>query len=116
MQSYIYVPDSLRTAGREVRMALGGPLAQLPKEDFLRVWCSIVYLFPGLQPDEFVESDGGGPRTLKRFAAEALRRFDAGELTDNELYCYQPALTRIERECDELERAKPWLFQDFFAA
>lgn len=96
-------------------MALGRSLEQLPKEEFLRAWCSVVYLFPGLQPDEFVESDSGGPRTLKRLAVEALRRFKAGELTDNELYCYQPAITRIERECDELERVKPWLFQDHFA-
>jgi hypothetical protein len=116
MQSDIYVPDSLRTAGREVRLALGGPLEQLPKPDFLRAWCSVVYLFPGLDPDEFLESDRCGPRTVKRFAVEARRRFEAGELTDNELYCYQPALTRIGRECDELERVRPWLFQDYFVA
>jgi len=116
MQSYIYVPDSLRTAGREVRLALGSSLERLPKQDFLRAWCSVMYLFPGLHPDEFLESDHGGPRSLRNFAAEARRRFEAGELTDNELYCYQPVITRIVRECDELERVKPWLFEDYFVA
>jgi hypothetical protein len=116
MQSGIFVPDSLRTAGREVRLALGGVMEQLSREDFLRAWCSVIYLFPGLHPDEFLESDRGGPRTLKRFAAEARRRFEAGELADDELYCYETALTRLERECEKLERAKPWLFQDYFVA
>jgi hypothetical protein len=116
MQSYIFVPDSLREAGRELRLALRGPLEQLPKENFLRAWCSVVYLFPGLHPCEFLESTGRGPRKLKGFAAEAVRRFEAGELTDNELYCYQTALIRIVRECDQLERAKPWLLENFFTA
>ena len=35
---------------------------------------------------------------LRRFAAEAWRRADAGELTDSELYCYQACKTRIRRE------------------
>ena len=33
----------------------------------------------------------GWPRVLKRFAAEAWRRADAGELADNELYCTDAA-------------------------
>ena len=35
---------------------------------------------------------------LRRFAAEAWRRADAGELTDNELYCDQAGKTRLRRE------------------
>ena len=90
-----------------MKLALGCSLDRLAKWDFLRAWCSIIYLFPGLHPNEFFEPDSRWPQTLKGFAAEAWRRFEAGELTDNELYCYQAAAIRIERECNELVRAKP---------
>lgn len=114
--SYIYVPDSLHAAGDQVRLALDRSLDGLEKEVFLRAWCSLVYLFPGLHPDEFLDSTRSVPQTLKKFAAEARRRFEAGELTENELYCYQAATTRIQREYNELRRAKPWLFEDHFSA
>jgi hypothetical protein len=52
----------------------------------LRAWCSMAYLFPGLHPDGFEDADSGWPRVLKRFAAEAWRRADAGELADEEMY------------------------------
>ncbi len=113
--SYIYVPDSLRTAGDEVRLALGRSLRQLTKWDFLRAWCSIIYLFPGLQPGDLFEPEGPWPRTLKSFAAEAWRRFDAGEIAADELYCHEVATTRIRREFAELVRDKPWLFETHFS-
>ena len=59
---------------------------KLPRKDFLRAWCSISYLYPGLHPDGFEESGSGWPRTLKPFAAEAWRRAGNGELADEELY------------------------------
>jgi len=52
-----------------------------------RALSSVAYLFPGLHPDGFEAADSGWPRGLKRFAAEAWRRADAGELSDHELYC-----------------------------
>ncbi len=57
--------------------------------DFLRAWCGVAYLFPGLHglhPDGYEYSDSGWPRVLKRFASEAWRRVDASELADDELY------------------------------
>jgi hypothetical protein len=39
-----------------------------------------------LHPDGYDHPDSGWPRALKRFAAEAWRRADAGELADEELY------------------------------
>lgn len=86
MKSAIYVPDSLRSAGHQIRLALAAPLEYAPKAKFVRAWCSLAYLFPGLHPDGFDDSDSGWPRTLKVFAAEAWRRADAGELADDELY------------------------------
>jgi hypothetical protein len=86
MKNSIYIPNRLQSAGRELRLALNQPLAELPTETFVRAWCCVAYLFPGLHPDGFEEADSGWPRVLKRFAAEAWRRADAGELADEELY------------------------------
>jgi hypothetical protein len=77
----------LRSAGRELRLLLARPLEELPHERFVRAWSAIAYLFPGLHPDGYDDADSGWPHTLKRFAAEAWRRADAGELADEELYC-----------------------------
>jgi hypothetical protein len=52
----------------------------------LRAWCVVAYLFPGLHPDGFEDADSGWPRVLKPFAAEAWRRVEVGEITEEELY------------------------------
>ncbi len=102
-----YVHRVLQGAGRggvypqcrsASRIALTDPLERLPKPTFVRAWCAIAYLFPGLHPEGYESPDSGWPRVLRRFAAEAWRRADAGELTDNELYCYQPCMARLRRE------------------
>jgi len=86
MKNSIYIPTSLQAAGREVRLAFRDPLEQLPKENFIRAWSSIAYLFPGLHPDGYEDVDSGWTRVLRCFAAEAWRRADASELADDELY------------------------------
>lgn len=86
MKTSTYTPDSLRSASQQIRLALATPLEQLPKPEFVRAWWSLAYLFPGLHPDGFDDAESGWPRTLKRFAAEAWRRAEAGELADQELY------------------------------
>src|SRR5258708_8125503 len=86
MKSVIYIPDSARDAGAQLRLALVWPLEQLPKSNFVRAWSSIAYLFPGLHPDGYEDADSGWPRVLRRFAAEAWRRAETGELDDAELY------------------------------
>jgi hypothetical protein len=87
MKTFTYVPNSLRSAGRELRLALAHPLEQLSRDQFVRVWSAIAYLFPGLHPDGYDDAESGWPHILKRIAAEAWRRADAGELADEELYC-----------------------------
>jgi hypothetical protein len=86
MENYLYVPDSLRAAGRQIKAALAAPLAEMGRADFLRAWCSVAYLFPGLHPDGFEDNESGWPRVLRRFAAEAWRRAETGEIEDDELY------------------------------
>ena len=58
----------------------------MPKPNYVRAWCALAYFFPSLHPDGWEEPDSGWPRVLLRFAAEAWRRAEAGELSDGELY------------------------------
>jgi hypothetical protein len=86
MKSYIYVPNSLREARCHVRVALADSLDKLTKQNFIRAWSSLAYLYPGLHPDGYEDAENGWPRVLHRFAAEAWRRAKAGKLSDDELY------------------------------
>ena len=84
--SRLCVSIIVRGTGRELRRAFTAQLEQLPKTDFIRAWCAVAYAFPGLHPDGYEDAESGWPRALRRFAAEAWRRADAGELADEELY------------------------------
>lgn len=86
MRSQSYIPNSLRSAGLHLRLALTDSLERLPQPAFVRVWSSLAYLYPGLHPDGYDSADSGWPRVLRRFAAEAWRRTEAGQLADDELY------------------------------
>ncbi|MBL7963723.1 MAG: DNA cytosine methyltransferase [Flavobacteriales bacterium] len=88
-------------------------LKQLDKDEFLRAWRSVAYLYPGLHPDSALDHgptvekreegpnwvmmieprlvtpyyrQSGWPVVLKPLADEAWRRDDAGLLADDELY------------------------------
>lgn len=61
-------------------------LSDLPKEDFVACWSALAYLNPGLHPDGYEDEDSGWPEDLKLYAAEAWRREEAGEMTDEEMY------------------------------
>lgn len=80
------IPESTEVAHRELKLVLGLPLDSLSKERFVRVWCALCYLNPGLHPDGFDESDSGWPDELKPHAIEAWRRMETGELEDEEMY------------------------------
>lgn len=86
MKNSVFIPNCLRVAGRELRLALNKPVKEFSHEQFVRVWCSIAYLFPGLHPDGFDDVESGWPRILRQFADEAWRRAETGELADEELY------------------------------
>jgi hypothetical protein len=86
MSAQIFIPVTLRHAGQHLRACWRLPPAQLSKNDFVRAWSAVAYLFPGLHPDGYDETDSGWPAVLRRFAAEAWRRAEAGELADEELY------------------------------
>lgn len=86
MSAHIYIPASLREAAQHMRAGWQLPPAQMSKNDFVRAWSAVAYLYPGLHPDGFDDLESGWPRALKRFAAEAWRRAESGELEDEELY------------------------------
>jgi len=79
------------------------------KPDFLRAWCAIAYAFPGLHPDGYEDKGSGWPRALRRFAAEAWRRAEAGLISEEELYPSDPQWAglydrMVLREHDEIDR------------
>ena len=86
MNTCVFIPSSLKEAAANLRAGWRGPAAQHSKTDFVRAWSAVAYLFPGLHPDGFDDPDSGWPTALKRFAAEAWQRAEAGELTDETLY------------------------------
>lgn len=109
MESITYVPNSLRSAGRELRHSFADTLERLPHEQFVHVWSAVAYLFPGLHPDGYEDANNGWPRVLRRFAAEAWHRANAGELADEELYPSDAAWSGIfdrmfPHTVDEIER------------
>jgi len=86
MNAQLYIPSSQREAAQCLHAGYQNPPTEISREDFIRVWSSVAYLFPGLHPDGFADKDSGWPRPLKSFAAEAWRRAESGELADGELY------------------------------
>jgi len=98
MKSTIYIPPSCKAADEHLMVALRRGPKTLNKAEFIRAWCSLAYLYPGLHPDGYEDKDSGWPEELKPLAAEAWRRATTGKLTDNELYCYQVCKTRLLRE------------------
>jgi hypothetical protein len=70
---------------------------------------------PRLHPDGYEATGSGWPKHFKPFAAKAWRRFEIGELTDNELYCYQACKARIGLVREEVKQKTPWVLSDHFA-
>lgn len=86
MNSCICIPNSVESATHELAYTIGIPLESLSKLEFVRAWCALSYLNPGLHPDGFEEPDSGWPENLKRYAVEAWRREEMGELAGEEVY------------------------------
>jgi hypothetical protein len=119
MQRQIYIPPSCTTAEKHLEVALNRDLRTLTTSEFVRAWCSLAYLYPGLHPDGYASRGSGWPKALKPVATEAWRRATAGQLTDNQLYCYQASKARLLKDVGIMAleaRKKPWYFTDHFAA
>src|SRR6266481_2091455 len=95
MKRELYIPPSCKAAVKHLAIALRCKLQNLGNAEFVRAWCSLAYLYPGLHPDGYWDKDSGWPKALKPIAAEAWRRARAGQITDNQLYCYQACKARL---------------------
>lgn len=88
-------------------------MRSLPTDEFLRGWHALLFLFPGLHPDNALDhgddieevpteqlglpgfaellsrrhTRSGWPVALELIGQEAWRRYERGELADDELYC-----------------------------
>ena len=82
MSDTIYIPPSLRAAEKHLKQALASDLEKLSKQDFMKAYCSLAYLYPGFHPDGIEDWDG--PKEILKVAQEAWLRAEAGELTDND--------------------------------
>ncbi|MEK7686748.1 MAG: DNA cytosine methyltransferase [Verrucomicrobiota bacterium] len=125
-------PTSRHTAARELeRLARldRRALRALPREEFLQGWHALLFLFPGLHPDNALDhgddieeipteqlglpgferqldrrhTRSGWPVALELIGREAWRRYERGELPDDEFYCVaaqraglEPPTTREE--------------------
>jgi hypothetical protein len=81
-----YIPKSLQEAESLLQAASGTPVRELGEQNFVRAWCSVSFLNPGLHPDDFDAKESGWPRKLRVFAKEAWRRFEAGLINESVLY------------------------------
>jgi len=105
MKDCIYIPPSAATAEGHLRSALASKLETLSKQEFMKAYCSVAFLYPGFHPDDW--EDWEGPAEIKPLLAEAWRRAEAGELTDNELYPYQASKAAIAQARKEVPVQRP---------
>ena len=81
-----YIPESIQDAESHLSRSLSASIEQLPNPEFAKAWSSVCFLNPGLHPDGYEEADSGWPESLRKFAADAWRRFDAGEIGEEVMY------------------------------
>lgn len=101
-------PAAIRQLEEFVESLYMRPISMLVKEEFLKAWWAVGYLHPTLHPDAALENGhelslgpkrgvsfvlepiyvrSGWPVELIPIAREARRRYDAGELREDEYYC-----------------------------
>lgn len=72
-------------------------IALIDKDRFLRHWAAILYLHPGLHPDDYSAVDGGWPCELRLVACDAWRRYELEQLKEEEFYCVAAGQARFQR-------------------
>jgi DNA (cytosine-5)-methyltransferase 1 len=122
------IPSSLKEAAERlmtlVRAADKRQLFRVSREQFLRGWCSVGFLYPDLHPDSALEKGNavsrkspaersrlfriaprlaapfhlhsGWPVAVVPVVREAWRRLKAGQLEERELYCSEAVLASAD--------------------
>jgi DNA (cytosine-5)-methyltransferase 1 len=125
LNAEINVPNSRHVAALELHRLANldrRALRALPAEEFLRGWRALLFLFPGLHPDnaldhgDCVEDEvnhrfsvhsleqlavrryarSGWPVALELIGREAWHRYDGSQITSNELYCSAAQLAGLQ--------------------
>ena len=86
MITQTHIPDSIEDAESHLSSISTAPVEQLSASEFAKAWSSVCFLNPGLHPDGYEEADSGWPESLRKFAVDAWRRFDAGEIGEEVMY------------------------------
>jgi DNA (cytosine-5)-methyltransferase 1 len=108
-----------------VRAADTKMLCDVSDDEFKRGWYSLGFLYPGLHPDSALEhgteisdkmetcsviykieprlivpfyTESGWPVSLAPVAEEAWRRYEAGDLQDEEFYCAEAAIAGMSAQ------------------
>jgi DNA (cytosine-5)-methyltransferase 1 len=114
----VSVPQTRHAAACELQRLAGldrRGLRAVPTRDFLHGWSALLFLFPGLHPDNALDhgddiedvptaqlglprleellarrhTRSGWPVALELIGREAWRRYEADELSEDELYCVE---------------------------
>ena len=118
------IPSDMNEARDRLEVLMRLPereLHQLPVADFIRGWHALLWLFPGLHPDNALDHGrerldwpeatrvlptlppgdrqyfprSGWPCSLVLIGKEAWRRFDAGEIAEDDFYCAEVQHARL---------------------
>jgi DNA (cytosine-5)-methyltransferase 1 len=118
-----------------VAAAQNKSIREMPTRDFLRGWFSVGFLFSGLHPDGALEHGGetsnhvdgaagltprtqrlcvpfytqsGWPVSLAPVADEAWRRYEAGDIEDDDFYCAQAVAAGMRHRDPTLAGEPEW--------
>jgi hypothetical protein len=103
------IPEDRATVMRRfeaVRSLDPAALAGLEKQDLLLAWWSFFWLEAALHPDDAEVWPAEVAEALP-LAAEALRRYEAGEIGDGEYYPSEAVRQRILHERTKASQAQP---------
>jgi hypothetical protein len=95
MKAKLYFPKSVEEAEGIVSSVDACALDNLAEHEFIRVWCSIVFLNPGLHTDNILDPDYDCEPMVRQVLEEVWRRADIGEITEDEMYPYEVIRARL---------------------
>lgn len=92
-----FLPCSAADAeARLAELPAAAGISGLDDDAFRRAWLSLFWLYPGLHPDGCDEWEGEFS-AFRPLAEEAFKRFEAGRITEEELYPDAAAHDRLMR-------------------
>ncbi len=100
MKADSLIPKSLFVAKERIRKVSAMAPESLNRDEFLKAWFAVAYVYPGFHPDNLDSPDCSLPKQFLPLSKDAWRRNEAGELTDEMIYPSDAAWAGI---CDRFE-------------